>query len=406
LFIKLSKYSRKSVALLLALLLAFNLVGCSINNSVNAPDPDAAAVETQIPIQSTAPIETQSPAPAATLSGNLEMHVVDVGQADSTYILLPNGQTLLVDAGNPKDGDTVIAYLEAQHVSKIDYLIATHPHTDHIGGMAAVINHFEIGALFLPELKNDYKKPAAYTNMEAAKDKKSIPTITAFGGNILLEQDSLKLFFVAPNKTDYTDANDYSAVLHITYGDTAFLLTGDATKISENEILQKGFDIQSDVIKVGHHGSNSSSTKAFITAVKPKYAVISVGKGNSYGHPTPAILTMFNFLGENLYRTDESGTVIIISDGISIIDIICMVIRPNAPPGASQEDAQSAAPTITPKEDNAQNSVSSITVFITRTGAKYHKDGCRYLSQSKIATTLTDAKAKGYTPCSVCRPPQ
>ena len=378
----------RGTAAILALLLLLNLYGCG-QGSVAEP-PSLTATQ--------APIETQAPSQAAELSGRLEMHVLDVGQADSIFILLPTGQTMLIDAGNPKDGATVAGYLEAEGVARIDYLIGTHPHADHIGGMPSVLERYEIGAVYLPALDAGFKKSKTYESMEAQIKRKNVPVLTAEGGITVIEKENLKAAFVAPNSGKYTSENNYSAVLRITYGDTTFLLTGDAERESEAEMLSKGYDLEADVLKVGHHGSDTSSSPEFIAKVKPKYAIISVGKGNSYGHPADATLATLGGFVDGLYRTDENGTVVITSDGVDItLERIGTVIQPNAPP-----DIPKAEPEVVP--DNSESKANAVVVYITNSGAKYHRDGCRYLNKSRIETTLTAAKAKGYTPCSVCKP--
>jgi competence protein ComEC len=184
-------------------------------------------------------------------------------------------------------------------------------------------------------------------------------------------------------------------VVKVTFRDTSMLFMGDAEDISEAEILGAGYDVKSNLIKIGHHGSAYSTTENFLKGVQPQYAVISVGKGNDYGHPAQSTVDRLSATGVKILRTDELGTITAISDGKFItIDKKTSPIKEQAPPA------------LTVKTETTQLQSADITVYVTKTGTKYHQDGCRYLSSSKIPIKFSDAKAKGYTPCSVCKPPQ
>jgi len=173
---------------------------------------------------------------------------------------------------------------------------------------------------------------------------------------------------------------------------------GDAGQPSEEQITS---DVSADVLKVGHHGSNTSSSQTFLNKVHPKYAVIEVGKGNSYGHPTAATLTKLQNIGAMTFRTDTDGTIIFTSDAKTItIDKKASSIQEQAPPTSSNNTTSSKITSSTPSDNQ------NVTVYMTKTGSKYHRDGCRYLSKSKITISLKDAKSRGYEPCSVCNPPQ
>jgi len=192
-------------------------------------------------------------------------------------------------------------------------------------------------------------------------------------------------------------------VSKITYKNNSFLFAGDANNSSEQEILNAGANIKADVLKVGHHGSATSTSSAFLKAVSPKYAVISVEKGNSYGHPTQATLERLNVIGAKVYRTDIGGTVVITSDGQNIItDRNASTYNSQAPPPSTPVKTNDSE---TPSPSTASNQNDDI-VYKTKTGAKYHLDGCSYLNKSKISIKLSDAKAEGLTPCSKCDPPE
>ena len=213
---------------------------------------------------------------------------------------------------------------------------------------------------------------------------------------------------LAPNSSGYQDINDYSAVLRLIYGKNSFLFTGDAETQSESEMLHLGSQLKVDVLKVGHHGSRTSSTAAFLKLVAPKYAVISVGKGNSYGHPTQETLDRLSSIGATIYRTDESGTIVCESDGTNItFNTLKNTVQPRAPSSApvAVSPVPSSNSVATPTTSSQSNN-QGVTVYGTKTGSKYHVDGCKSLSKSKIPMTLSAAKSSGLTPCSICNPPQ
>ena len=241
----------------------------------------------------------------------LTVHFIDVGQADSAFIELPNGKTVLIDAGTKSGGKVVSAYLKP-YCKKIDYLIATHPHEDHIGGMAEIIDTFEIGEIYMPKVSHDTK---TFENLLSTISDNNLTVKTARAGVNMLDEVGLKADFIAPVSDKYSNLNNYSAVLKITYNDASFLFMADAEEPSEHEITA---DVKADVIKIGHHGGYTSTTEEFIKKVSPTYAVISVGKNNSYGHPNSGIIERIEALGSKIYRTDLDGTIVLYSDGNNI----------------------------------------------------------------------------------------
>jgi competence protein ComEC len=246
----------------------------------------------------------------------LAVHFLDVGQGDSILIQFPNDSVMLIDAGPDRSGAPVISYLKQQGVKKIDYLVATHPHADHIGGMAAVIKEFDISKVYMPKVTHTTK---TFEDMLLSIKKKGLKITPARAGLNIFEQDGcLQATFTAPCSSGYDSLNNYSAVVKIQYGSTSFLLTGDAEDLSEKEMLASGMNLQADVLKVGHHGSSSSTTPAFLKSVSPEYAVILVGAANDYGHPHQETLDNLADAGVIIYRTDEEGTIIFVSDGMSV----------------------------------------------------------------------------------------
>lgn len=242
----------------------------------------------------------------------LSVCYLDVGQGDSTYIKLPSGETMLIDAGEWDEADHVIEYIESDGVEKIDYLIGTHPHSDHIGGLSDIMNTFEIGKLYMPKVVHTSK---TFENVLDAIEENNIELHKAAEGEIIYEDDALKIEFLAPVSEEYDDLNNYSAVIKIQYYKNSFLFMGDAEKLSENEI--KG-NVDADVLKVGHHGSSTSSSKKFLNRVLPKIAVISVGEDNSYGHPSEKVIGRLKEMNVKILRTDKLGDIVIESDGENI----------------------------------------------------------------------------------------
>lgn len=244
-------------------------------------------------------------------SNNMMVHYIDVGQGDSELIQIGD-KNILIDAGT-SDKKT-LDYLKKINITKLDYVIATHPHEDHIGSMDDVINYCTIGTFYAPKVTTTTK---TYENMIDALKKKNLKiTVPKVGEQINI--DNATLTFLAPNSTKYDDLNNYSIVVKVKYGNNSFLFTGDAEALSEGEILQKQLDIQADVLKVGHHGSSSSTSQDFLNKVNPKYAVISCAKGNDYGHPHKETLDKLKDKNTGIFRTDLSGTIIATSDGAKI----------------------------------------------------------------------------------------
>jgi competence protein ComEC len=242
----------------------------------------------------------------------LKVHIIDVGQADSIFIELPNEQSLLIDAGNNSDDEIIVDYINNLQYDKIDYVVGTHPHEDHIGGLDTVINTFNIGKVYLPKVENNTK---TFEDMLLAVKNKNLKINTAVAGVKIIDTENLKVQIISPQNKIYEDFNYYSAVVKIEYLDNSFILMGDAEKINESEITD---DVNADVIKIGHHGSDTSSSEQFLQKVSPDYAIISVGENNKYGHPNDATLNLLNEMNINVVRTDESGTITVISDGKNI----------------------------------------------------------------------------------------
>ena len=238
------------------------------------------------------------------------MSFLDVGQADS-ILINANNKYMLIDAGNNEDGEKLVMYLKSLGIEKFDYVVGTHAHEDHIGGMDNIIDSFDIGTFYMPDVITTTK---TFEDVLDSLEKKNLNFDTPqIGSTFDLGKAKIETIYVGK---DSKNLNNSSIILKLTYGNVSFLFTGDTESDVEKTLLNK--DIESDVLKVAHHGSNTSSSNAFLKKVNPKYAIISVGTGNSYGHPKSVILDRLEKLGTKIYRTDELGTIIVTTDGEKI----------------------------------------------------------------------------------------
>lgn len=245
-------------------------------------------------------------------SGELSVHFLNVGCADSVYINCGE-YNILIDAGNEGLQSKPVTYLRENGVKKLDLVIATHPDKDHIGGMEEVAGTFPVERFWMPRVKEKLVPDSDfYTGMLWNLEKQGTKAAYPCAGEQLKLGDMV-FTVLSPSKT-YSDTNNSSIVVRLSFGRNSFLFTGDAEKKAESDMLKSGMNLKADVLKVGHHGSKSSSTKEFLKAVSPRYAVISVGD-NSYGLPKKTVIRRIEKLGAEVYRTDRSGTVVFYSDG-------------------------------------------------------------------------------------------
>lgn len=244
------------------------------------------------------------------VSTNLTVTYLDVGQADS-ILIENNNQTMLIDAGNNEDGELLVKYFKEKGITQFNYLVATHPHEDHIGGMDNIINNFTINNIYMPDITTTTK---TFLDVLNAIDSKNMTfKVPKIGETFTLGEATIEVIYTGNNKQNL---NNTSIVLKLTFDTTSFLFTGDATSEVEKEILNK--NIKADVLKVGHHGSKYSTTQEFLNKVNPKYAIISVGKNNSYDHPNEITLTKLKNKNIEIHRTDKEGTIIITSNGTNL----------------------------------------------------------------------------------------
>lgn len=289
--IKHYRINHKHSFLYLFIILFFTLIA-SYNISLNSKD-DASQIQ----------------------SNKMLVHYIDVGQGDCILIQV-NNKNLLIDSGPKSDKKKLFNYLNSLNLKKLDYVIATHPHEDHIGNMANVINSYRINAFYAPKIQSNTK---TFENMvDALKSKKLKINIIKRGTDSINLGTDTRVTIFSPTKNDYENLNNYSPVMKIEYGKTSFLFTGDAQNDIEEEILSNNDDISADILKIGHHGSSTSTSDNFLKKVNPSIGVISVGEGNVYNHPNDDILERLKKNKVTIYRTDTNGTIILSSDGKSI----------------------------------------------------------------------------------------
>ncbi|WP_252235616.1 ComEC/Rec2 family competence protein [Clostridium sp. CH2] len=354
------KNAKKLLSLSLAVLLSTFTLGCKQANAINKTNIETT--KTQV-----------------TSLNNMKVHYIDVGQGDSELIQV-DGKNILIDAGC--NDNKALNYLKSIGISKLDYVLATHPHEDHIGGMTSIINNFEIGEFYAPKVNHTTK---TFENMIKALQNKGIKLTAPTVGDTL-NVGNATLQFLAPNSATYQDMNNYSIVCKLRFGNTSYLFTGDAESLSEGEILAKQLDISADVLKLGHHGSHSSTSQAFLNKINPRYAIVSCGKDNDYGHPHQKTIDKLNKKGIEILRTDVSGTIISTSDGNDI----------------TFNTSGTSTNTENTTDDNNPDTKSNTVWVANKTAKVYHssKDCSNMKAPTEIS--LEDAKEKGLKPCSKC----
>lgn len=267
----------------------------------------------------------ESPASGSEAQGVLMSYFIDVGQGDCELVRIPRQDgscfNMLIDSGEASRGDNVIDTLHELGVEKLDAVVVSHPHADHMGSMAAVIENFTIDAFYMPEVPEDQTPTTlAYERMIDALIEKEMKIHLIKAGDVISGTDAAVINVLAPNKGDrYENMNNYSAVIKITYGETSFIYMGDAETGNFEAAMDSGYNLDADVLKVGHHGSGNATNKALLQAVSPDIAVISCGKGNDYGHPHKETLNLLKNNKVEVLRTDRLGTIVIESDGKNLI---------------------------------------------------------------------------------------
>ncbi len=321
---------------------------------------------------------------SGTVSGRLEVHFLDVGQADSA-LLLCDGESLLIDGGNSEDSSLLYSYLRNHGVKRLDCIIATHPHEDHVGGIIGALSYVnEVGTVYSPVAEDGNY----FFNRMASKLKDFGVSVTVPSVGDRFRLGEAEVVFLGPVELK-DDVNQNSLVCKVNYGEVSFLFTGDAERPAEKKMLETGEDLSATVLKVGHHGSASSTCYEFLRAVNPSYAVISCERNNSYGHPDDGLLSRLKDEGAEILRTDRSGHIVFTTDG-AVLSV------------ETEKEASSAVSADETGEDGEPYMyVGNIS------SKKYHRPDCSGLPSEKNTVyfySLEEAIGAGFTPCGLCKP--
>ena len=314
----------------------------------------------------------------------MSVHFIDVGQGHATLVQSA-GHNMLIDAGEADISFTLNEYLKEQDVLKLDYLIGTHPHADHIGGLSTVLESFPTDHIILPRVQT---QTLVFEKLLLTIREKGL-SITPAKTGVTFSLGEAVVTVLAPVNDYGDDLNNWSATFRIENGEDSFLIGGDAEEAAEEDMVDYwGEALLSDVLLLHHHGSDTSSSDPFLKSVAPRFAVISAGAKNPYGHPSERTLEKIRSSNITLYRTDELGTIVAESTGHGI-DFSAGPINTEL----SGDEIPVGVPL-------------KISVYITDTGEKYHSGGCRFLKKSQTEVRLEKAKSDGYTPCGICKPPE
>ena len=379
---------RRCLALLcLALLL---MAGCGASPATATPAPAAS------PARMSASPPTELPEAGSSFS----VHFIDVGQADAALVEC-DGHFMLIDGGNRGDSDVIYTVLKKAGADKLDMVVASHAHEDHIGGLPGAFNYATAELTLCPV--TDYDSDIFRTFKEYAEEKGGGLTVPEAGD--MYDLGSAEVEILGLNAGE--DTNNTSIVLMIRYGETSFLFTGDAEREAEQALLDSGAELKADVLKVGHHGSDTSTSYPFLREVMPEYAVISVGEGNSYEHPEEGTLSRLRDADCKILRTDLNGDIIISSDGEELTvttDKTATEEQLLTPGGKTQSIAKPGAgesPEPTPAETEQPQSRETM-VWIPKSGSKYHSDPECSNMKDPTQVSLSQAESMGYTPCKKC----
>lgn len=377
------------------LILCMCLTACTATNQATSTSEKSQSDTTSGEAVQSGQEEKAAKAPDTSKpEGTLEVHYIDVGQGDATLIKC-GSHAMLIDGGNNNKGTTVQLYLKKQGVESLDYVIGTHPDADHIGGLDVIVYKYNCDTVIMPDYEKDTK---TYQELvDVIHDKNMKITYPVVGEQYALGE--AKFTIIAPNSNSYGgNANDYSVAILLEYGKNRFLFTGDAEEASEAEMLTNGIDISADVYKVAHHGSRSASTQEFLNAVQPKYAVISCGEGNSYGHPHAEVLNRLRSMGAEVFRTDEQGSIIASSDGENITW------------NCSATDSWQSGEQTESDRENSANVTEQTTYVLNTNTKKFHRETCGSVSQikeenfQKVQMSREELEQSGYSPCKNCDP--
>lgn len=346
----------------------------------------------------------------SSIKGECNVWVLDVGQGSSTLVE-SDGEYMLIDGGDSDKSSHLVSYLKKKEITNFKYVIATHYDADHLNGVVGALNVFDVENVICPEYTTTTR---VYNSFISIMDNKKINRIQPIVG----ETYSLgrgEFTIIAPNSTGYSNVNDYSVGIRFKYNNKSFLVAGDATNISEEEIVNNSIDINSDVYIVNHHGSSGSSSSEFLNKIDPEYAVISAGKGNAYGHPAYKTLEKLNKIGAKIYRTDIEGEIEFsftekeiqfnkdsynkLESGEKINKDSYENNQDNKLISSNEGDNRSIENESSNKSDN---------YVLNKNTKKIHKDDCKSVKQMSdnnkvyFDGTIDEAEAQGYSKCQNC----
>lgn len=321
-------------------------------------------------------------------AGTLTVTWLDVGQGDAAVIQC-GGQSMLIDGGKPEKSSYIYAWLQQHGLSYLDVIVATHVDADHIGGLSGALNYASVGTAYCPVTTGTTETFQSFVKYLAKRDR-SI-TVPAAGETFALGGAQVQILGPLHSAED---SNDNSIVLKLSFGATSFLFTGDAERAEEQDLLNAGVNLQSTVLKVGHHGSDTSTSYPFLRAVAPQYAVISVGAGNSYGHPTEAVLSRLRDAGVTTFRTDMQGEITAVSDGQTV----------------NFSTAKNAAAETLANAGAGQNANQAGGYVLNTNTHKFHLPGCPSVetispkNRKDVNESREQIISEGYAPCKRCNP--
>ena len=391
----------------------FSFVSCS-DSDVESMNDSIASAESEA-LGTTEIVENAE----VTYTGDpyFEIHYIDVGQGDSALVLC-DGDAMLIDGGTSSNSDLIYTYLKQMEVHKLDYMVASHPHDDHVGGLAGALNFAVVENVLCSTTSYDSE---AFGDFVKYAEKQGLAIeVPEVGDSFKVGSSSVEILGVNAS----SEANNSSIVMKVTYGNTSFLFTGDAVGDTEETLLNAGCDLNSTVLKIGHHGSSLGTTEAFLNAVDPAYAIISVGEDNVYDHPTADTLTKLKESEITTYRTDMQGDIVCKSDGENITVIVeknagadtleipvVVVATPEPTPAPTETPEPTIAPTEAPALQPTATPKANVRTYVLNTNTKkFHYESCKSVKQMSeknkafYTGTREECMGKGYDPCGNCKP--